>query len=146
MSSVSRFVTYSDNATTDCSLAPITYAYKLRLTVSVPSFKAEQQTLPAGIDFAAAASATKRKLGTGQVASLFLLTDGNRTAGTDPIVSAQRAANENILIYTITFSGEGRSGWHGPDSGDGKGQHLHASTAANSQLPFSESPKAYPHS
>ncbi len=42
--------------------------------------------------------------------TMILMTDGHRTAGGDPVISAAAAADENIIIHTITYGAGANQG------------------------------------
>ncbi len=61
---------------------------------------------------------------------VILMTDGIRNAGPDPVSIAQSAANDGVIIFTITFAQEADQTAMKNVAAAGNGQHFHASSAA----------------
>lgn len=61
---------------------------------------------------------------------VILMTDGIRNTGPDPVSIAQSAANDGVIIFTITFAQEADQTAMKNVAAAGNGQHFHASSAA----------------
>lgn len=61
---------------------------------------------------------------------VILMTDGIRNAGPDPVPIAQSAADDGVIIFTITFAQEADQTAMKKVAAAGNGQHFHASSAA----------------
>ncbi len=62
--------------------------------------------------------------------TMVVMTDGRHNTGPEPVLSARRAANENITIHTVTFSSEADIARMQAVAGATGGQHFHAPDAA----------------
>lgn len=69
---------------------------------------------------------------------MIVLTDGIHNTGTDPVYAAQLAANENLLIFTVTFSDEADEAKMQQVANIGLGKHIHAATGAELVDAFQE--------
>ncbi len=69
---------------------------------------------------------------------MIVLTDGIHNTGTDPLLAANLAANEDIMIFTITFSVEADIARMQQVAAAGKGNHFHATSAAQLNSAFKE--------
>jgi len=76
--------------------------------------------------------------------TMILLTDGLKTQGTDPLVIAQAAAQANITIHTITFSGQADQALMAQVAAIGGGNHYHAPTPSQLSVVFSTIAKTLP--
>ena len=70
--------------------------------------------------------------------TMVLMTDGRHNRGPEPIISARRAALENIVIHTVTFSSEADFARMRAVADATGGQHYHAPTAAELERIFRE--------
>ncbi len=61
---------------------------------------------------------------------MIVMTDGIWTAGIDPAISAQLAAGQQIIIYTITYSNEADQLKMQQVASIGGGKHFHATSGA----------------
>lgn len=75
---------------------------------------------------------------------MIVLTDGIHNVGTDPYYAAQRAAAENILIYTVTFSNEADTSSMEHVAQIGSGKHFHAVTADQLAEAFEDIARSLP--
>ena len=69
---------------------------------------------------------------------MIVFTDGQYTED-DPLVEAQNAAAEGMIIYTVTFSPGANQTDMINIANAGNGRHFHADTRANSTVPFANS-------
>lgn len=69
---------------------------------------------------------------------MIVLTDGIHNTGTDPLYAAQLAAEQNILIYTVTFSAEADMARMQRVAEIGAGKHYHADNASQLAAAFEE--------
>ena len=69
---------------------------------------------------------------------MIVLTDGIHNTGTDPITAAKIAANEDIMIFTVTFSVEADVARMQQVAEAGSGRHFHATSAAELNAAFKE--------
>jgi hypothetical protein len=70
--------------------------------------------------------------------TIVFLTDGFRTAGSDPLPSAQYAATKNIMIHTVSFGANFNQSELTAIAGATGGQHYHAPDAATLSATFRE--------
>jgi Ca-activated chloride channel homolog len=70
--------------------------------------------------------------------TIVFLTDGFRTAGSDPVPSAQYAASRNIVIHTVSFGASFNQSELIAISGATGGKHYHAPDAATLSQTFCE--------
>ena len=63
--------------------------------------------------------------------AIIVLTDGLSNAGTDPLVAAQQAANQNIMIFTVTVSDESDQAGMTQVAQIGGGKHYHCTTPSD---------------
>ena len=64
------------------------------------------------------------------VKTMVLMTDGRKNRGIEPVISARRAARENITIHTVTFSDEADFPRMRAVAAATGGEHFHAPDAA----------------
>jgi hypothetical protein len=57
---------------------------------------------------------------------MVLLTDGTQNTGTEPMLAAAHAANENVTIYVVTFSDEAEQSQMQSVAEITHGSHYHA--------------------
>ena len=69
---------------------------------------------------------------------MVLMTDGRHNTGPEPVLSARRAATENIVIHTVTFSSEADFTRMRDVANETGGQHFHAPDAAALEQIFRE--------
>lgn len=69
---------------------------------------------------------------------MIVLTDGIHNTGTDPLYAANLAANQDIMIFTITFSGEADIARMEDVAKAGSGSHFHATSAAQLNAAFKD--------
>lgn len=70
--------------------------------------------------------------------SMVLMTDGRHNTGPEPVISARRAAVQNIVIHTVTFSNEADFTRMRDVADATGGRHFHAPTAADLERIFRE--------
>ena len=70
------------------------------------------------------------------VKTMVLMTDGRKNRGIEPVISARRAANENITIHTVTFSDEADFARMRAVATATGGEHFHAPDAATLERIF----------
>jgi uncharacterized protein YegL len=122
--------TYSDKAKSD---VPLTQNYNLienAITAYGAKFEGGSTNIGDGILAGAKTLGDKKSARPWATRVLIVLTDGIHNTGTDPIYAAQQAAQENILIYTVTFSAEADIAKMQNVAQIGSGKHFHAATGA----------------
>jgi Ca-activated chloride channel homolog len=62
---------------------------------------------------------------------MVVLTDGIDTTGSNPVLSAEEAAKQKIMIFTVTFSNEADQKTMGQVAQKGMGKHYHATNASD---------------
>ncbi len=72
------------------------------------------------------------------VKTMVLMTDGIHNSGPEPVLSAQNAAKQNIVIHTITFSDDADVKRMQDVAAATGGRHFHAPTAAELTKIFKE--------
>jgi len=75
---------------------------------------------------------------------MILLTDGIDTVGSDPLDAAVEASDEQIMIFTITFSNEADQDMMDKVAEAGSGKHYHATNGANLALIFQDIARQLP--
>jgi Ca-activated chloride channel homolog len=91
-----------------------------------------------GIDKGAAALTNTTHARPFALKTMVLMTDGNRTAGGDPVVAANAAGAKHIVIHTITFgNGADQAAMQQVAAATG-GKHYHAPDAAALEAVFRE--------
>lgn len=75
---------------------------------------------------------------------MVVLTDGIDTVGSDPVDSATNAADEQIMIFTITFSDEADQATMQSVASQALGKHYHATNATNLSLIFKDIARQLP--
>jgi len=70
--------------------------------------------------------------------TMVVMTDGRHNRGPEPVLSARRAADENIIIHTVTFSDEADFPRMQAVAAATGGQHFHAPDAAALEQIFRE--------
>lgn len=69
---------------------------------------------------------------------MIVLSDGRHNTGADPIAAATAVANEDVHIYTISFSSQADTALMQEIADIGSGKHFHASSGLQLQQIFSE--------
>jgi Ca-activated chloride channel homolog len=75
---------------------------------------------------------------------MIVLTDGIDTAGSDPVGAASQAADQGIMIFTITFANEADQATMQNVAKAGRGNHYHASDSTDLNLIFQDIAKRLP--
>ena len=75
---------------------------------------------------------------------MIVLTDGIDTVGSDPVGEAIAAADEQIMIFTITFSDEADQATMQTVASSALGKHYHATTGTNLSLVFKDVARQLP--
>ena len=75
---------------------------------------------------------------------MIVLTDGIDTVGSDPIGAAKFAADEQIMIFTITFSDEADQATMQSVASSALGKHYHATNLASLSLIFKDIARQLP--
>ncbi|MFN7843134.1 MAG: VWA domain-containing protein [Pirellula sp.] len=138
-------VSYSDSAALETSLTDKIIDAPKSLAKYKAAFHSGATNIGAGLQ----AGGNALKAGapgsrTGAVKVILLMTDGIRTAGSDPVPIAQTLAKDGALIFTITFSSEADIKTMQSVAEKGNGQSFHATTAASLENVFKEIVKQLP--
>jgi len=75
---------------------------------------------------------------------LLVMTDGLTNCGTDPLAAAQMAADQNIMIFTVTFSDEADQSTMAQVASIGAGKHYHANNGNDLKQVFIDISKQLP--
>ncbi len=75
---------------------------------------------------------------------MIVLTDGIDTVGSDPIGAAIAAADDQIMIFTITFSDEADQATMQTVASSANGKHYHAANGVNLSLVFKDIARQLP--
>jgi Ca-activated chloride channel family protein len=75
---------------------------------------------------------------------IVVMTDGIHNSGTNPIFAAQNAANQGIIIYTVTFSDGAGQFLMQQVAETAFGEHFHATTGEDLALVFQEIARQIP--
>lgn len=119
-------VTYSDSVSTDCDLNSSYLQPSLTLDKYSQQFQGGATNISDGILAGAKVLGNKNTARPWASRVMIVMTDGIWTAGIDPAVTAQAAAAEQIIIYTITFSNEADQTKMQQVATIGGGKHFHA--------------------
>jgi len=138
-------VSYSDAATLDRSLTINILDAPKSLEKYTNKFNSGATNIGAGLQ----AGGNALKMGApgsraGAIKVLILMTDGIRTAGSNPIPIAETLAKSGALIFTVTFSGEADKKTMQTVSEKGNGKSFHATSAASLEDAFVEIVKQLP--
>ena len=121
---------YNDTPLTNTSLTS-TYASALfAMNLYSLSFANGATNIGGGIAEGAGALLFSPAQRAGAAKVLVVLTDGNHNTGLDPLIAAQDAADDGIMIFTVTFSNEANQTSMQQVANIGNGRHYHASNAA----------------
>ncbi len=142
---VDNFLSYLSSTVHDEHVGLVTYAdksnFEQSLTTSYPNiqnallshsrqFNGGSTNIGGGINFGANGLADKSSARPWATRVLIVMTDGIWTSGNDPMLAAQAAAAQDIVIYTVTFSDEADQGKMAAIAKVGRGLHFHATTGA----------------
>jgi Ca-activated chloride channel family protein len=75
---------------------------------------------------------------------IVVLTDGIHNAGTNPVIAAQAAASQGIIIFTVTFSDGAGQALMQQVAEEAYGEHFHATTGGDLMLVFQEIARRIP--
>jgi hypothetical protein len=75
---------------------------------------------------------------------IVVLTDGIDTVGSDPVYAAQLASDEEIMVFSITFSQEAGIATMAAVANAGKGKHYHASSGTDLNQVFKDIARQLP--
>ncbi len=117
---------YNNTAKTDVSLASNYLAIEQAMSGYSAKFDQGATNIGDGILVGASALSDKQYARSWASRVMIVLTDGIHNTGTDPLYAAQQAANQNILIYTVTFSAEADIARMQEVAAAGSGKHFHA--------------------
>jgi len=136
-------VTYSENATSEVSLTSSHALIVSALDAHSSAFNGGATNVGDGIE-----RGVDRLFGTGSRAwaanVIVLMTDGNHNTGLDPLVAAENARNDQVTIYTITFSQNADQSTMQQVANQTGGIHFHADTSAALVDAFQEIAKSLP--
>ena len=136
-------VTYNDSVSIDCPIS-------LNYSGIMPALDVYTQSFPIG------STATGDGIMTGINAFadpnarpwaakvMLVMTDGLTNTGADPKWAAQQAANQKIMIFTITYSDEADQATMAQVAAIGAGVHYHATNAADLTTVFNTIAKQLP--
>jgi len=136
-------VTYNGNTSIDQTLTSDYNAIRLALNNYTVFFQSGSTNIGGGIadgQNCFAISATR------PVAAkvMIVLTDGIDTVGSDPIEEAEYAADQQIMIFTITFSDEADQATMQSVASSALGKHYHATNLASLSLIFKDIARQLP--
>ncbi len=123
-------VSYSDTASIDSKLQPTYDTVKQEIFKVTSAFNGGSTNIGDGIAFGAQVLSDKSVARPWASRVMIVLTDGIWTSGGDPMIAAQAAVNQQIVIYTVTFSAEADQARMQQIAALGKGEHYHASNGA----------------
>ncbi len=137
-------VSYSDQAKREVDLTGAFASTQLALAAITNKFDGGSTNIGDGILAAAAALSDKSKARPWATRVMIVLTDGIWTSGPDPVLAAKSAASQQILIYTITFSGEADQARMSEIAAIGMGKHFHAATGSELTEAFKDIARSLP--
>lgn len=138
-------VSYSDSATLERSLTDKILDTPASLTRYSTRFSSGATNIGAGLQ-AGGNAIKKGATGSrnGAIKVIVLMTDGIRTAGSNPVPIAEKLAKDGALIFTITFSNEADRKTMQSVADKGNGKSFHASNAASLEDAFVDIVKQLP--
>ncbi len=136
--------TYSDLATDDLALSTDYASVRFKLYEYGSVFRGGATNIGGGIIAGTSTLSRKKVARPWATRVMIILSDGIHNTGTDPIYAATLAANENIIIYTVTFSNEADMATMQQIASIGTGKHIHAVTGADLMRAFQEIAKSLP--
>ena len=130
--------TYNDAAKVDVNLASSYFPIEKAMAGYTAKFDSGATNIGDGILFGASALADKKTARAWATRVMIVLTDGIHNTGTDPLYAAEQAADQNIIIYTVTFSDEADITRMQEVAAAGSGKHYHATTGLQLVEAFDE--------
>ena len=122
--------TYSDMSKLDIELTNDYQSIKKSLETQSDKFSGGATNIGDGILDGIKSLASKARARPWASRVMILLTDGIHNTGTDPLYAAARAAEQDIMIFTITFSIEADIPRMEEVATVGAGSHFHAASAS----------------
>jgi Ca-activated chloride channel homolog len=122
-------VSYSDNSLREAQLSSNYAAIPRAMDVYTQKYCMGLTNIHAGISEGVNSLMDSRYSRPWAIKVLIVLTDGRRTAGSDPVLAATSAFNQGIVVYAVTFSKEADQSLMRQVAAKGGGAHYHAATA-----------------
>ncbi len=122
--------TYSDKSDLDVELTNNYRSIQKSLATQSEKFRGGATNIGEGILDGIKSLASRSRARPWASRVMIVLTDGIHNIGTDPIYAAVRAADEDIMIFTITFSSEADIPRMEDVAMAGAGRHIHAASAS----------------
>ncbi|WP_419194233.1 VWA domain-containing protein [Novipirellula herctigrandis] len=136
--------TYSTKSATDVKLTDDYASITAEMQDHSLKFDGGYTNIGAGILEGAAALSDKKLARPWASRILILMSDGIHNTGTEPIPASQQAANEKIMIFTVTFSDEAEQSKMAEVASNGGGKHYHAADSAQLAEAFRDIAKSLP--
>ncbi|QDT09239.1 vWA domain-containing protein [Planctomycetes bacterium K23_9] len=137
-------VSYSDNASDDVNLSSNYSAIRSQMDAFSDSFPGGYTNIHEGIMFGINSVTKSGYSRSWATRAIVLMSDGNATAGDDPLLAAAQAASLEIPIYTVSFSQEADQILMEQIAADTGGRHFHADTGAQLEDAFRSIAQAIP--
>lgn len=119
-------VTYSDDAAIDQLLTETYTSLQTNLNQHTATFDGGGTNIASGISEGADSLLAANGGRAFAAKAILVMTDGQRTVGGDPVSAAKNAANQGLMVFTVTFSSEADQGLMQAVAAAGGGKHFHA--------------------
>jgi hypothetical protein len=122
-------ITYSDNATIDRSLTSKYNEVLNSMKTYSDHFSAGGTNISSGMTQAVNHLNASARPWAAKV--ILLMTDGHYNIGSDPVATAQSAADAGIMVFTVSFSDEANQSKMAAVAAAGGGRYFHAATGSD---------------
>jgi Ca-activated chloride channel family protein len=136
--------TYSEKPITDVKLTNQYSVIEAGLKDHSRQYDGGRTDIGGGILKAVAALGDKSRARSWASRVIILISDGIHETGTDPIAAAKHAADQQVMIFTVSYSTEANQSLLKQIADIGHGKHLHASTSTDLSNAFEEISKSLP--
>ena len=136
--------TYSDKSKTDALLTIDYPVIESAMAGYSAKFSGGATNIGGGILEGATALSSKSHARPWATRVMIVMSDGKHNTGTDPLFAAAKAVEENIMIYTITFSVEADVAQMQQIAAIGSGSHFHAVTSEQLAQTFQDIARSLP--
>ena len=136
--------TYSSTATTDVELTNNYYSVRDALDVHTQSFGGGSTAIGDGIIDGVEALTNQSTARPWATRVLIVMSDGLQTTGTDALAAAEQAAEDYVMVYTVTFSNEADQSSMQEVAAAAAGKHYHADDSAQLNQVFEDIARGLP--
>ncbi|MEP3927854.1 vWA domain-containing protein [Rhodopirellula bahusiensis] len=136
--------TYSDKSKADVKLTSDYTEIRAAMNTHSRKFKGGATNIGSGILAGGKTLGDKELARSWASRVLIVMSDGIHNTGTEPVPAAQQVANEQIMIFTVTFSDEANIQEMEKVAVSGGGQHFHAKDSQQLAEAFRKIAKSLP--